>query len=664
MVKKIKVYIQVVSFNNKATICSCLEAALSQKGPLEISLYVIDNTSTDGTKELLESQFASRVSLEFSAVNLGFAAGHNRGLTQALKNGADYIMLLNPDVRLQENTLEHLVAALEADSLAGFATPRIYRADDNLEAAVPEKFDAAGMYMTTSIRHFDRGSNILDNGQYRKAEYVFGGTGACLLIRASAATDCALPGDGENVQLFDESFFIYREDADLAWRALWFGWKCRYVPEAVCFHKRQVLPDNRSSVSKTINYHSVKNRFLLQLNNFSFLANFHCLLPTLARNIVVFFGVLITEQSSLAAFREVFRALPEALKKRKFIAAKRRLGPSELSSWFSKKTFSEPVISHKPVTKISSLDVLIVNYNSDKRVIAAAKSVLESFKDIPKDVTAKLSVIDNASTDFPDNEFGEITSYLELHRGKVNLGFAGAINAQLLKTKADALLILNPDVILQKNCLAKMLAGLEKYPELAVLSPTLESADNKVQHGFVAKRLPTFSSCLAELFFLHHLWPNNPWTGRFFYREHSILKNYLEQTFTPESGPYLSSAEPFIVEQPAGACLLIRTEDAKAIGGFDDEFFPAWFEDVDFCKGLIASGRLAAVLAEARATHEGGYSAKHLGRQNFSEIWYKNLLLYWKKHGTVLQYFTFRCLVPIASLLRKVVSSFRLAATK
>ena len=70
-----------------------------------------------------------------------------------------------------------------------------------------------------------------------------------------------------NGEFFDADFFAYREDADLAWRAQLFGWKCLYTPLAVAYHVRQVLPEKRSALPALINMHSVKNRWLMRIKN-------------------------------------------------------------------------------------------------------------------------------------------------------------------------------------------------------------------------------------------------------------------------------------------------------------------------------------------------------------------------------------------------------------
>ena len=163
------------------------------------------------------------------------------------------------------------------------------------------------MYITPEIRHFDRGSQELEKSQYDKTQFVFGSTGAAMLLKRSFILDCNISSDKNNIELFDNSFFAYREDADLSWRAQLYGWRILYVPKAKGYHERVVLPENRKTLPKKLNSMSVRNRFLLQFNNFSFLDTPHAILKTTLRNILVIGAVCSIERSS-------FNALIEAIK--------------------------------------------------------------------------------------------------------------------------------------------------------------------------------------------------------------------------------------------------------------------------------------------------------------------------------------------------------------
>ena len=141
---------------------------------------------------------------------------------------------------------------------------------------------------------------------------------------------------------FDEAFFAYREDVDLAWRAQWLGWRCLYVPEARGFHVRRVLPERRALLPAEINMHSFKNRFLLRIKNMDAGTYARFLLPITARDAAALAYVVLREPSSLRAFSLLFKALPRARDQRREMRARHRLSPQEMRSWFSNQSVSKP----------------------------------------------------------------------------------------------------------------------------------------------------------------------------------------------------------------------------------------------------------------------------------------------------------------------------------
>src|SRR5207237_10664872 len=124
--------------------------------------------------------------------------------------------------------------------------------------------DSTGIYFTPMVRDLDRGSQEPDKGHYLNFEYVFGATAAAALYRRKMIEDISIQGE-----FFDSDFFVYREDADVAWRAQLMGWRCIYAPYARGYHVRKALPGNRRSLTPEINMHSVKNRFLMRVKNMS-----------------------------------------------------------------------------------------------------------------------------------------------------------------------------------------------------------------------------------------------------------------------------------------------------------------------------------------------------------------------------------------------------------
>jgi GT2 family glycosyltransferase len=146
-------------------------------------------------------------------------------------------------------------------------------------------------------------------------------------------------------EFFDEEFFAYREDADVAWRAQLLGWNCLYVPQARGTHVRACLPDNRAQMPPLVNMHSVKNRFLMRIKNIGArLYLRHCLAITV-RDICVVGYCLVVERSSLPGLWRVLSEFPRTWAKRKWIQSRRKRSDRELAAWFQGRRESLPAVA-------------------------------------------------------------------------------------------------------------------------------------------------------------------------------------------------------------------------------------------------------------------------------------------------------------------------------
>ncbi len=327
------VSVTIVTYNSGRFIRRCLESLLDQKYP-KLEVIVIDNASTDGTADILES-FEDRCLVIYNDENVGFAAAQNQAI--GLSNG-NWVLTLNPDVFLLPGFIEALMEGGRLDPRAGTVCGKLFSISAGFD--IPEKplVDSTGIYFTPMLRHFDRGSQECDNGHYLRYEYVFGATAAAACYRREMIEDVAINGE-----FFDPDFFSYREDADLAWRAQLLGWKCIYVPYARAYHVRKLRPGMRRSVSPEINMHSVKNRFLMRLKNITPRLYLRHLLPITMRDLGIIAYCLLSEQSSIKAFFITARKLPKVLEKRRWIQARRRVDDAYIEQWFRSVPVSLPV---------------------------------------------------------------------------------------------------------------------------------------------------------------------------------------------------------------------------------------------------------------------------------------------------------------------------------
>src|SRR5215831_2032151 len=285
------VSVTIVTYNSGRFIKRCLESVLAQKYPYR-EVIIIDNNSTDGTIDILE-RFEDRCTVVYNDENIGFAAAQNQAI--GLSSG-DWVLTLNPDLLLLPNFIEALVEAGHIDSRVGAVCGKLLTMSATFEIPARPVVDSTGIYFNPMLRHLDRGSQEVDNGHYLNYEYVFGATAAAALYRREMIEDVSIDNE-----FFDPDFFVYREDADVAWRAQLLGWRCVYTPHARGYHVRNVLPGNRRALPPVINMHSVKNRFLMRIKNMTpdlYRRNWFSITT---RDIVVFGCCLLWEHSSLKA---------------------------------------------------------------------------------------------------------------------------------------------------------------------------------------------------------------------------------------------------------------------------------------------------------------------------------------------------------------------------
>jgi len=246
--------------------------------------------------------------------------------------------------------------------------------------------------------------------------------------------------------------------------------------------------------------------------------------------------------------------------------------------------------------------VVIVTYNSEEVIL----SCLDALAEMAPGVAA--TVIDNASTDKTVEQVRRRPG-VKLVSNRDNRGFAGAANQGFVTSSADAVLLLNPDVRLR----TPLSALIETCREHGVAAGQLIGPDGRPQAGFTIRRFPTPAALAFELLGINRLWPGNAVNRRY---------RYLDRDLNRE-GP---------VEQPAGAFLMLRRDVWRHVGGFDEDFHPIWFEDVDFCRRAVEAGYRIEYVPQVRAEHSGGHSVRKIPAARREVYWYDSLLRYGAKH--------------------------------
>ncbi len=252
-----------------------------------------------------------------------------------------------------------------------------------------------------------------------------------------------------------------------------------------------------------------------------------------------------------------------------------------------------------------TLGAVIVTWNSGAHIGACLDALRRHEPSIA------IAVVDNASSDNTLSEAQARTGIL-LASNRKNRGFAAAVNQGIeMLPQCGLILVLNPDAIVQTNLSALALEFAD--PKTGACGGRLLDASGGPQRGFELRRFPTAAALAFESLGLNRLWPSNP-----------VNRRYRCLDF--------DSSAPCQAEQPAGAFLMVRREAWLRVGGFDEGFYPVWFEDVDFLKRLDSAGWAIRFTPHAAAIHAGGHSVGRLERSDRDLAWYGSLLRYAVRH--------------------------------
>jgi GT2 family glycosyltransferase len=238
----------VLNWNGAGVVGDCVRSLQQQDYPA-LQVLVVDNASTDGSADMVRSEFPS-VRLHVNEKNLGFGGGNNVGIRLTR---TPYVLMCNNDTRIQPGAVRRLVEALEVQPRAGSATPCII-------LAASGKVDATGIVVCPDGLALGRGRAEAPEAMQEAAE-VFYASDCCCLYRKAMLDDLRLPSG----ELYDEDFFAYADETDMGWRAQRRGWKSLYVPAAVVYHHHAA---SSGSVSPFLVRLVERNRVWVAAKNF------------------------------------------------------------------------------------------------------------------------------------------------------------------------------------------------------------------------------------------------------------------------------------------------------------------------------------------------------------------------------------------------------------
>lgn len=317
-----KVTIITVNWNGEKCLKDCLLSVFNQTYP-NYEVILVDNASTDSSVKYVKEKFPE-VKVIVLNKNIGFGAAVNAGIKQS---NSKYVVTLDNDTKVEPKWLEELLKVAELNEQVGSCQPKMLSLDD------PKIIDALGISITKNGGAIQVGYETEDTGQHNQVKEVFGACSGSALYKRDMLTQ---------VGLFDEDFFAYCDDIDLALRARLAGWKCMYVPKAVVYHKHSATYGRGSSLKV---YFLGRNSYYYIIKNlptdimFKFLREqaqniIRTILSIIKRAILRDIKGIRLRSSYLKANFDAIKNIPEMFKKRKKIHSARPISDEELIKWF------------------------------------------------------------------------------------------------------------------------------------------------------------------------------------------------------------------------------------------------------------------------------------------------------------------------------------------
>lgn len=219
--EKDSVYIILVNYNGVNDTIACIESIKKNEHNCEYKIIVVDNNSTDNSVEILSKN--QDIHFIESHANNGFAIGNNIGIDYALKDGADYILLLNNDTIITENSISKLLNALKQNEDIGIVGCRIMY-DDNKEL-INYCGGRFNWYKGITVHEHYKQKFNNDMPECMDTEFI---TGCCMLITKEVF---------EKVGYLPEEYFMYFEDADFCMKVRNANYKLKICTNVVIYHK-------------------------------------------------------------------------------------------------------------------------------------------------------------------------------------------------------------------------------------------------------------------------------------------------------------------------------------------------------------------------------------------------------------------------------------------
>ena len=260
------------------------------------------------------------------------------------------------------------------------------------------------------------------------------------------------------------------------------------------------------------------------------------------------------------------------------------------------------------------LSVIIVSHNTRELLALCLDSLLANLASSA--LGYEIIVVDNASRDRTVEMVRKRFPQVQLLANEENLGFAAANNQGLKKSKGNYLLLLNPDTLVKGKALQLMLQFLVSHPQVGMVGPKLLYPDGRLQHS--AFSFPTLPMIFLDFFPLNHRLINSRLNGRY-----------------PKA--LYEAGEPFPVDHPLGAAMMVRGEAADQVGPLDEGFF-IYCEEIEWCMRMKKMGWEIFCLPQAEIVHYVGQSTGQFREAMYVELHRSRYRLYEKHYGPAFRF--------------------------
>lgn len=339
--------INLVTYNG-AKYLPFLFDSLKKQTFKEWTIFVIDNNSSDNSVEILKKELnnlfvqannAEQFSLVEKKENVGFASAHNQ-LFQQTK--AEYFLVLNQDVKLELDCLKKLVNFLETNKQVASVSPRLMRWDkekiiDSLGLKINPNRRVVERLAGKTWSEFDK--KTIEKMRIKQTE-VFGVSATCVLYRHKAIEKVAY----HKKQMFDNSYFAYKEDVDLAYRLQQAKFKSFVLLDCVAYHDRSAVAGNdltnkqafknKKNQPELIKYYSYKNHLATLYKN-EYWQNVIIDLPWIVwYELKKFFYFLLFDRAVLKGLLELWKSRGNLKQKRRLVKENRQINWKKMRKWW------------------------------------------------------------------------------------------------------------------------------------------------------------------------------------------------------------------------------------------------------------------------------------------------------------------------------------------